>query len=328
MITNSSNQMITNHSMITNRTSNLKSVIVGASFTISSHDLYKIKNNEHYNDIHKIIYDQYFKDYNQHQHHHHHHHHQHHKHKSHHYDQDHDRDHQDHDQQDHDQNYKDTNDKTISSSWIYNQLKQYLTCIYHKQINCEDQFVTKLQLELLKIQKKKEKYENIKIQQQQQQQKQQTPILTVKLDTKKQPYTKRIHEKEQKETRHDSSIIYQLNNRKEIEKSEEFTTHEFYQSLNKDKHLNYYYHEHHRHRDHRDHHPYPILDHHRHKDHHRSSSHYEYGWFDKMDNMMKKLEDDKHDDDDDDDDNDDDGRKGKDKHSHHPPTYRKHLHKY
>uniref|UniRef100_A0A5K4FAJ5 GATA zinc finger domain-containing protein 14-like n=1 Tax=Schistosoma mansoni TaxID=6183 RepID=A0A5K4FAJ5_SCHMA len=300
-------------------------MIVGASFTMSDYDLYKMKNNEHYNDIHKIIYDQYFKDYNQQPHHHHHHHH--HKHKSHHHDQDHDRD-QDRDHQDHDHDQKDTNDKTISSSWIYDQLKQYLTCIYDKQINCEDQFVTKLQLELLKLKKKKEKYENVKIKQQQQQ----TPILTVKLDTK-QPYTKRIHEKGQKETRYDSSIIYQLNNRKEIEKSEEFTTHEFYQSLDKDKHLNYYHHEHHDrdrdHRDdHRDHHPHPhpFLDHHRHKDHHRSSSHYEYGWFDKMDDMMKKLEDDKHDDDDDDD--DDDGRKGKDKHSDHPPTYRKHLHKY
>nr|CAH8838071.1 unnamed protein product [Trichobilharzia regenti] len=52
---------------------------------------------------------------------------------------------------------KDVEDWILPSEWIYEQLNDYLTCIYDKQVNCEEQFVTKLQLKLLKIKNDKKK---------------------------------------------------------------------------------------------------------------------------------------------------------------------------
>ncbi|CAH8498748.1 unnamed protein product [Schistosoma bovis] len=318
---------------------------------------YKTKSNEHY-DKHKVNYEQYFKNYDQyyhrkHKHHHHHHHHHHHRH--------HDHDHGDHDHNDHDHDHshehsskEDNNPKTISSEWIYDKLKEYLTCIYEKQINCEDQFVTELQLKLLKMQSNKQKndehYESISSEHVKQ-----IPIISVEIDkttleTKHEDdhtHPEHQHKEEHKEMRKDSSTIYQTKNNqfeiskhKEIEQTEKFYSHESYQSLDNDKYSSYYHNDHHeRHypnlRHHQNQHQHhPPLDHHRHKDHHdrdhhhhqhhhRSSSYYKDGWLEKLDKMLPSL-----DDDDNDDDDDEHRHKHKDKHPHHHPMYRKYSNKY
>ncbi|CAI2725925.1 unnamed protein product [Schistosoma spindalis] len=321
---NSTNDNISNTSTITNTTSSTRKVIQGASFTMTDssyydykpnsmnyNEGYKTKTNEHY-DKHKVNYEQYFKNYDQsyhHKHKHHHHHHHHHDHHDHYrrQDQDQNQDHHDHNDHHHSYEYSSKEDnhlKTISSEWIYDKLKEYLTCIYEKQMNCEDQFVTELQLKLLKIQSNKQKinqhYESISSDNMKQ-----IPILSVNIDTETlvtkhdddHSHKEHQHKKEHEEIRKDLSTIYRTNNdqveinrHKEIEQTEKFYSHESYQSLDNDKHLSYYHNDHHdRHhhnpRHHHYHHhqqqqqhqhqhhhhpppPPPPPDHHRHKDHH------------------------------------------------------------
>ncbi|CAH8494100.1 unnamed protein product [Heterobilharzia americana] len=59
-------------------------------------------------------------------------------------------------------NNNDKNDEVLPSQWIYGELGEYLSCIYEKQVNCEDRFVTNLQLKLLKIRTEKQKKTEIK----------------------------------------------------------------------------------------------------------------------------------------------------------------------
>nr|CAX69384.1 Histidine-rich glycoprotein precursor [Schistosoma japonicum] len=287
------------------------------------------KKTDHY-DSHKASYEEYFKSYDRHHpdHDHHHHHHPPPPPPP--------RDHY-HPPRDHYSNGG--NDKiTIPSDWIYEKLKEYLTCIYEQQINCEDQFVTQLQLKILKMKSPPYSSEQHHLQKPIPfETEKQKPTLTFTFNkesqikkpekTEQKPHTKHKHDKIDEERRRtttehhpNTEKTFEINQHNEEEK---FFTHEFHQTLidqsssNKDE---YYHHD--RHREHHHHHHVNGIDEHNdrhHPYHHRDRHHHyhveyehprhdKYDWSSKMDEIIPLL---KYDGD-------------KEKHLHSSPTHRYH----